>query len=142
PAPATNVTVNGSTAERYGDFTFARTNNTLSNGNNTFTAVAQNTYGVSVTNTITVNLPTNVTLAFDLNGNLTNDGARTFFFDAEDQLTNITFAGAWKTEFVYDGLGRRRIERDYGWQSNQWVKTNETRFIYDRMLVVQERDSN
>ena len=50
------------------------------------------------------------------NGNLTNDGTRSFAYSAENQLTNITLAGTWKTEFVYDGLGRRRMERDYGWQ--------------------------
>jgi len=42
---------------------------------------------------------------------------------------------------VYDGLGRRRIERDYGWQ-NGWMKTNELRFVYDGWLLVQVRDGS
>ena len=57
PAPATSVTVNGATAQTNGDFTFAGTNNTLTNGNNTFTIIAQNVYGVKATNNLTVNLP-------------------------------------------------------------------------------------
>ena len=36
PAPATNITVNGQAAQTYGDFTFAATNLSLANGNNTF----------------------------------------------------------------------------------------------------------
>src|SRR5206468_5463447 len=108
PAPATNVTVNGSVAERYGDFTFARTNNGLSDGNNTFTIIARSTNGLNVTNMLTVSLPASVTIRFDANGNQTNDGTRSFFFNAGNQLTNIFVANAWKIEFVYDGLGRRR----------------------------------
>ena len=141
PAPATNVTVNGSSAERYGDFTFARTNSALIDGNNTFSNIARSTNSLSVTNTLTVNLPQNIAFKLDSNGNLTNDSSRSFSFDAENQLTNITVAGQWKTEFVYDGLGRRRIERDYTW-SGSWVNTNEMRLLYDGLLLVQERDTN
>ena len=51
-------------------------------------------------------------------------------------------AGAWKTDFIFDGLGRRRVELDYGWQSSQWAKTNELHFIYDGWLLVQVRDGS
>ena len=51
-------------------------------------------------------------------------------------------AGAWKTDFVFDGLGRRRIERDYAWQSGSGLKTNELHFIYDGWLLVQVRDGS
>jgi RHS repeat-associated protein len=142
PAPATNLTVNGAGAQVYGDLTFAGTNNSLLNGSNSFTIIARNVYGTSATNVVSVNLPATNTLMFDANGNLTNDGTRSFVYDAADQLTNVNVAGAWKTEFAYDGLGRRRIQRDYTWQSSNWVRTNETRFIFDGMLPIQERDSN
>jgi hypothetical protein len=142
PAPATSVTVNGQAAQTYGDFTFARTNLTLANGQNTFTNIAQNVYGLKVTNTFTVNLPTNVNLSSDANGSLTNDGTRTLAYDSENQLTNVTVAGQLRSDFVYDGLNRRRITRDYAWQSGAWVKTNEVRYIYDGYLVIQERDTN
>ena len=86
PAPATNITVNGMAAQTYGDFTFAATNLTLANGNNTFTDIAQNVYGLTVTDLFTVNLPGTVALSADNNGSLTNDGTRLFGYDSEGQL--------------------------------------------------------
>ena len=142
PAPPTNVTINGKIAQTNGDFTFAGTNNTLSNGTNTFTIIAQNVYGSNVTNTLSLNLPTPVNFNHDSNGNLTNDGTRSFYFDSENQLTNVMVAGQYQTVFVYDGLGRRRISTNYSWQSGTWVPTNVTRYIYDGSLVIQERDTN
>ena len=142
PAPATGISVNGQPAQRYGDLTFACTNLTLANGTNVFTVIATNVYGVVTTNTVTVNLPQNVTLGFDGNSSLTNDGALLCGYDSENQLTNITAPGSWKSEFVFDGLNRRRIERDFFWNGSAWTKTNEVRFIYDGYLPVQEGDSN
>ena len=142
PAPANSVTVNGSAAQTYGDFTFARTNQTLIDGVNKFTNVAVNAYGVTVTNTVTLALPVNTTLLRDANGNLTNDGVRAFGWDAENQLTNVTVAGAWKKDFVFDGLNRMRIRWDYIWTNSAWLKTNETRFVWDGYVMVQLRDSN
>jgi RHS repeat-associated protein len=142
PVPATSVTVNSQAAQTNGDFTFAATNQSLFNGQNTFAIVAQKPGDGSVTNNLTVNLPSSVTLLYDSNGNLTNDGTRSFSYDAENQLTNVAVANNWKTEFVFDGLGRRRTTKDYAWQAGQWVKTNETQYVYDGYLAVQERDSN
>ena len=65
PAPATNVTVNGQPAQTYGDFTFACTNVSLSNGNNTFTIAAQSLTGSNATNILTLNLPSPSTLLYD-----------------------------------------------------------------------------
>ena len=142
PAPATNVTANGQAAQTYGDFTFASTNHSLANGNNGFTNVAQNIYGLTVTNTFTANLPASVMLQSDANGNLTNDGTRAFAYDSENQLTNVAVAGQWQSSFVYDGLNRRRIAWDFVWQSSAWVLTNEVHYIYDGYLVVREQDTN
>ncbi|MFZ1074006.1 MAG: RHS repeat-associated core domain-containing protein [Verrucomicrobiia bacterium] len=94
------------------------------------------------TNILTLNLPSSVTLNSDGNGSLTNDGSRSFGYDAENQLTNITLAGQWKSDFVYDGFNRRRIARDFVWQSGAWVLTNETHYIYDGRLLIQERGTN
>jgi RHS repeat-associated protein len=142
PGPMTNITVNGLLAQTNADFTFATTNLTLANGNNTFTVIAQNMYGVAVTNILTANLPGTNLLQFDGNGNLTNDGLKSFVYDAENQLTNVYAAEQWKTEWIYDGLRRRRIQRDYGWQGGAWVKTNEVRVVFDGLLPIQERDTN
>ena len=51
-------------------------------------------------------------------------------------------SNTWKSEFVYDGMGRLRIQRDYTYSNTAWVKTNESRYIYDGWLIVQERDEN
>ncbi len=147
PAPAISVTVNGLTAQTNGDFTFAATNLTLANGANSFTNIAVNAYSVRTTNAFTVNLPSSLVLLYDSNGNLTNDGARSFAYDAENQLTNITVTNiattaSSKTDFVYDGLGRRRIARDYARNGSSWSLTNETRYLYDGYLLIQERDTN
>jgi len=147
-APATSVTVNGQAAQTYGDSTFANTNNSLINGNNPFTTIAQNAGGASVTNNITVNLPQSATLLYDNNGNLTNSGGASsasptiYAYDNENQLTNVMVPGQWRATYVYDGLGRRRIARDYTWKSGNWVPTNEVHYVYDGMLPVQERDIN
>ena len=73
---------------------------------------------------------------------MTKHGTRSFAYDSENQLTNVWVPTTWQVSFVYDGLNRRRIERDYNWQSGAWVKTNETRFLYDGVQVIQERDVN
>jgi RHS repeat-associated protein len=142
PAPAASVTVNKQAAQTYADFTFAAAGWTLNNGQNSFTNVAINPYALRATNLLTVNLPVSNTLLYDNNGNLTNDGMRSFAYDSENELTNVSAAGQWATAFVYDGLGRRRIVQDFAWQGGSWVKTNEVRYVYDGMLAVQERDSN
>ncbi len=142
PAPATNVTVNGLAAQVYGDFTFARTNLSLLNGNNSFTNVAQNVYGAVTTNIFTANLPQNVSLNFDANGNLTNDGAKNLSYNTDNQLINVTVASKFKKDFVYDGLSRLRVKTEYTWNGSGWTKANETRFIWDADVIIQLRDSN
>jgi YD repeat-containing protein len=142
PAPTLSVTVNGLAAQTNGDFTFAATNLALADGANSFTNIAANAYGVRVTNIVRVNLPASPVLRYNSNGNLTNDGTRSFTYDAQEQLTAITVTnaatgGSAKTEFVYDGLGRRRIQRDYAWSGGSFSKTNDVRFIYDGDLLVQ-----
>jgi RHS repeat-associated protein len=144
PTPASSVTVNGWPAQTYADFTFASLYGyTLADGQNSFTNVATNYYGTaSVTNVVTANLPASLTLQYDPNGNLTNDGSRSFSYDAENQLTNVTVFGQWREDFLYDGLNRRRIIRGYAWQSGAWTLTNEVRFNYDGNRVITELDSN
>ena len=89
-----------------------------------------------------VNLPATVNFQYDANGNLTNDGARSFYYDAENRLTNVMVAGQYQTVFAYDGLGRRRMMTNYTWQGGSWLDTNETRYVFDGALVLQERNGN
>jgi RHS repeat-associated protein len=141
--PATSATVNGQGATLYADQTYASSiGHTLSNGTNTFTVIAQSTTGAWATNTLNAYLPDPLAFTNDANGNLTNDGVRCFQYDAENQLTNAYVPNAWRSEFKYDGLNRRRIRKEYTWTGNDWSLTNETRYVFDGLLVLQERDGN
>lgn len=139
---ATNVTVNGSTANRYADNTFALGEFSLTDGNNTFTAVAQDSSGRADTNSVSVNLPAAVSFSYDGNGNLTSDGTRNLEYDDENRLVRVSVTNAWKVEFGYDGLGRRRWRREFIWVNSDWTQAAEIRYIFDGNLVVQERDGN
>ena len=141
---ATNVTVNTLGALLYADYTFARINVSLANGsNNSFTAIALDSYGRTDTNTVSAWLPTAAPVKYDLNGNLTNDSRRVFIYDDENQLTTLIVANAsgvvTRSEFVYDGKMRRRIRKEYTLVSGAWNPLSEIRYVYDGMLVVQER---
>jgi YD repeat-containing protein len=139
---ATNVTVNGLTANRYTDNTFAKDGFTLSGDADTFTAVAQDGYGRADTNAVTVTMPASVSLVYDDNGNLTSDGLRGFGYDAENQLVQVTVTNNWRSEFTDDGFGRRRVRTEYVWQNSAWVVQAVVRYVYEGLLVMQERDGN
>lgn len=62
--------------------------------------------------------------------------------DCENELTVVWVANSWSNSFVYDGKFRRRIEKDYAWQTGTWVQTNEVHFIYDGNFVIQERNAS
>jgi len=140
-ATATNVTVNSLTAVRYADKTWAKDSIPMVDGTTNFTAIAKTSFGLADTNTVTVDLRATNTFAYDLNGNLRTNGTEVLDYDDENRLVTNYVAAAWKSEFVYDGRSRRRVQRDYGWSSGAWVKTNETRLVYDGNLILQHRDS-
>jgi YD repeat-containing protein len=140
-ATASSVTVNNQAATLYTDNTFAKVGFTVTNGNNAYTAIAQDSLSRKDTNSITFSLSTSNSFTYDSNGNLTSDGTRGLEYDDENQLTRVTVTNKWKSEFSYDGMLRRRIRKEYTW-SGSWVKTNEVRYLYDARLVVQERDAN
>jgi RHS repeat-associated protein len=137
-APATRVTINTTnTAQLYGDFTFAATNNPF--GGYGYTIIAQNAYGTA-TNTA-FSQGASVQPTYSANGNMSYTGIAPLYYDAENRLTNIIM-NTVQVGFVYDGLNRLRIERYYSYQGGGWVPTNETRLIYDGMQVIQERGTN
>lgn len=139
---ATNVTVNALTATRYADKTFAKEGFPLVDGTTNFTAIAANSFGLQVTNVITANLAATNVFVYDLNGNMLTNGMEVLEYDDENRLVTNYVAAAWKSEFVYDGDNRRRIQRDYGWSGSAWVKTNEVRLVYDGNVIIQHRDAN
>jgi RHS repeat-associated protein len=95
------------------------------------------------------------TLTYDASGNMTQmasvgtSGGSTsdYTFDDADRLTSVVRkdgAGTneHKSEYVYDGLSRLRVSREYSWNNGAWVAVTggEKRRVYDGMNVVQERD--
>src|SRR4051812_45706379 len=59
-----------------------------------------------------------------------------------NQLTSAQVAASWRQDFTYDGKMRLRMRSDYSWNGSTWVFTGATKYVYDGMLVVQERDYN
>ncbi len=115
------MTVNAFAAALYSYFTFASTNAfTITDGNNTFTAIASDSLGRGDTNAVTINLPATNSYSYDLNGNLLSVGTRTFDYDDENRLVAVlgppNAVPAEKTTFVYDGLGRMREQLQ--WTTN------------------------
>lgn len=142
----TNVVVSGSNFQAtnavvYQDGSWALQGVNLLNGTNLFFASAQDNLGRSATNSACINLSISGNYSYDLNGKLTSDGVRQFNYDDYNELISISSEGVYSNNFVYDGLGRKRIEKNYSWNGNAWIETNEVHFVYDGFLVVQERDA-
>src|SRR6266566_5032182 len=105
------------------------------------------TFNVDVKNQLTAG-PTGA-YTYDDNGNLTEteSGFLSFIYDAENQL--ITWGGinsptndySLKTDLTYDGLGRLRRRIEYQYHNSAWVVLGETRYVYDGMRMIQERNS-
>jgi RHS repeat-associated protein len=64
---------------------------------------------------------------YDANGNLISDGARTYTWDARNQLASLS--GPVSASFGYDGFGRRRTKT---------VGSTTADFLYDGLNPVQE----
>ena len=83
---------------------------------------------------------TSRTLTYDLNGNLIDDGSsRTFEWDAANRLLAINYTGTSnRSEFTYDGLGRRvKIV-----EKNGNTVTNTKQFVWNGSSIVEERDAS
>jgi RHS repeat-associated protein len=108
-------------------------------GTNTVAVVATDASGNSRTNNYQVNVPTGVnsTLLYDLNGNLTNDGSKTYEWDAANRCTAINL-GTHRTEFTYDGASRRGriVEKDSG------NVTSTKQFVWCGSEMCEERDGS
>jgi len=72
---------------------------------------------------------------YDLNGNLTNDGSRTYYYDCEDRLTKVVRNSDAQTlgEYKY-GPFFERIQKIVGGMTSN--------YIYDGWQVIEERNGN
>jgi RHS repeat-associated protein len=119
--PAT-VTIAGQAAATAADNSF-QADVPLPPGPNAVAVVATDGNGNTATKNyqVAVASGTTRTLTYDLNGNLTDNGAgQIYAWDAANRLVRITqMSGV--TEFVYDGAGRRVQEKLNGSIIKQWV---------------------
>jgi len=81
---------------------------------------------------------------YDSNGNLiTAPNSRTNTYDDENRLVSVVSGTSYRSDFVYDGLGRLRTRTDYTWTGSSWFPTlgsvGGLTYIYDGNRVVQER---
>ncbi|NWJ40972.1 MAG: hypothetical protein HXX12_08365 [Geothrix sp.] len=112
----------------------------------TYTVTATSVADVNVKDEATVVVSggsNSATLAYDLNGNLISDGVRTFEWDAENRLVTVTIiATGHRSEFGYDGLGRRVeiIEKDPDATQTLQI-TSDKKYLWDGVEIAEERDS-
>ena len=110
-------------------------------GNNTVSVVATDTNGNVKTNNyqVTVSTGSNRTFSYDLNGNMIDDGTKTYEWDAANRLVAINYTGTTnRTEFTYDGLSRRvRIVEKTGNTVNSTKK-----FVWDGISIAEERNNS
>jgi RHS repeat-associated protein len=116
----------------------------LSAGSNQVPIQAQETEGANggtpqtVRGYLQLNIPeTMIPYSYDANGNLLNDGERSYEWDAENRLAAVS--GAWgRSEFTYDGISRRVriIEKNSG-----GAVTAERHFGWEGLSIVEERNN-
>jgi RHS repeat-associated protein len=93
------------------------------------------------------------TLTYDANGNLTQvmDGTnvvtRVCEWDADNRLLAIQSAatpalGVKRSEFVYDGIGRRVRQVEKIHDGSQWAIQSDWKYVMDGLKLVQKRDAN
>jgi RHS repeat-associated protein len=93
------------------------------------------TYSINGLNEIT-----NTGYTYDANGNLTSDSVNTYQWDAANRLITIIYPGtAGRTEFTYDGLGRRVkiVEKN-----NAGNVIESRNFVWTGMTIAEERSDS
>jgi RHS repeat-associated protein len=124
------------TAQKYG-FTYDPAwNMTVRTQNVTLTS-----YTVNTQNQLTA-VDSNAN-GFDNNGNMTSRSPyETFTYDDENQLTKYENSNPFtpsRVDFAYDGKQRLRKATYYTWNGSSWSFSSYTEYVYDGMLLVQER---
>ena len=138
---AVTWTCSGGTIGSSGSFTAPSTNGTY-----TITATSQADNSAVGLATITVVGTAGMTTTYqhDLNGNLINDGARAFEWDAENRLVAVTItATGHRSEFGYDGMGRRVCIRELDPDQTQTLQvTSDKKYLWDGVEIAEERSTD
>jgi len=109
----------------------------VSVGSNSVPIVAMDGSGNSQTKNASFVVPatSGASYSYDLNGNMTGDGVRTFEWDVENRLVAINYGGSERTEFTYDGLSRRvRIK-----ELSSGVPTSDRRLLWSDLNILEDR---
>jgi RHS repeat-associated protein len=84
--------------------------------------------------------------AYDGNGNMTQHNARLYQWDDANRLIAIQSdatpnATSWRTEFAYDGFGRRvkRTEFTYRTSTSSWLKGEAVTYVWCGTQICQKR---
>ena len=79
---------------------------------------------------------------YDADGNLTSDGLCAYTWDAENRLTSVTptlpSALTPRLVFTYDSLGRRVRKQVFARDSDSWILSSDSSFVYDRWNPISE----
>jgi len=81
---------------------------------------------------------------YDNNGNrsaTTSPTSYSFSYDDENRLTSMNSGVSWRSDFLYDGLGRLRRRTDLSWTGTSWTPSGGAQYIYDGNRVIQERNT-
>jgi RHS repeat-associated protein len=113
-------------------------------GQHTFQVVRTAQNQTQATAQATVTRPAAATqFTHDANGNMLGEVQWLYTWDAENRLVAVTpsppDAHTPKLTYVYDGLGRRRVKREYVWATDHWQLTTEHFFLWDSWILLSER---
>lgn len=133
---SSNVTVNGSSTYRKGEYFWSQVNAANGSGplyqTNTVTVTGGSTV---VGNTLVP--PATQTFQYDLDGNLTNDALWAYVWDGENRLiqmsnvTTLASSARKKLDFTYDSQGRRFRKVVSTWNGSAWVAVQTNLFHYN-----------
>jgi RHS repeat-associated protein len=108
------------------------------------TATSSGTAAAETTGTLQFNVTGGTaipSLTYDANGNLTNDGTRTYTWDMANRLVKIGYialGGSASSTITYDGLGRRIRIVETG---SNGIATGTNNLIWDGMAIREDRNS-
>ena len=74
--------------------------------------------------------PSQIAMKYDVSGNLTNDGVRSYYWNGEGMLVRVQGSG-FRADYGYDGMSRKVRSRDYVYTNSSWTLTRDIAYVYD-----------